>query len=118
MNEQPVHEQLAVALKGLASVLRRSYNAFGQRYSLSVSETNVALRKASKALERHRAKPKTHHREDLLIALDELFQCDLRSIPPDEWVTAKDAFKAAISELQCPDGCDTSCRCYQEGLTA
>ena len=55
-------------------------------------------------------------REALLIALNELFDCDFRSIPPDEWQAAVVAFQEARSELQCPDGCDTSCPCYQEGL--
>ncbi len=61
---------------------------------------------------------KTHHREDLVIALDELFKCDYRAVWPEDWAKAIDAFKAAISELQCPDGCDESCRCFQEGLEA
>ena len=64
----------------------------------------------------HPAEPRTHNREDLVIALDELFACDLRSIPSDEWVVAREAYKAAISELSCPDICDKSCQCYQEGL--
>ena len=62
---------------------------------------------------------KTHRREDLLVALDELFSSDDATFGRwDEWGVAKAAFKAAESELQCPDGCDTSCRCYQEGLEA
>ena len=64
------------------------------------------------------AEPKTHHREDLLVALDELFDCNNIFEGWDEWDVARKAFKAAESELSCPDICDTSCRCYQEGLEA
>ncbi len=62
--------------------------------------------------------PKSHKREDLLVALDELFSCDFRSIPPDVWLAASNAHGAAISELSCPDICDTSCSCHQDGLEA
>ena len=58
----------------------------------------------------------THHREDLLVALDELFQQDYWLVYEVPWEAAKAAFKAAQSELSCPDICDTSCPCYQEGL--
>ena len=78
---------------------------------------------AADALDRARAEPKTHHREDLLVALDELFDCGYgHFIGPlgswDEWDKAKAAYEKAQSELSCPDICDTSCRCYQEGLEA
>ena len=61
------------------------------------------------------AEPKTHHREDLLVALDELFDGSRFHVGWDEWNVAEKAFRAAQSELSCPDICDTSCRCYQEG---
>lgn len=41
---------MLVALEGLTSLLRRSYTAFGQRYSLNVGETNVALSKGHSAI--------------------------------------------------------------------
>ena len=58
---------------------------------------------------------KTHHREDLVIALAELFGWPNHHEGWTEWDVARKAFKAAESELSCPDTCDTSCRCYQEG---
>ena len=62
-------------------------------------------------------------REDLLVALDELFSSEYKHHEAsdqayDLWKTAEAAFKVAQSELSCPDICDTSCRCYQEGLEA
>ena len=104
MAGQTVREQLAEALEGIA------------RCEMYVHPWK---RKARRALARHRAEPKTHHREDLLVALDELFDSDVGDVVGwDEWTVAKAAFKAAQSELSCPDICDTSCRCYQEGLEA
>lgn len=74
-------------------------------------------------LDRARAEPETHRREDLLVALDELFAGEYAHHHAsdqayDLWANAHKAFKTAQSELSCPDICDTSCRCYQEGLEA
>ncbi|TEU01986.1 MAG: hypothetical protein E3J29_00210 [Dehalococcoidia bacterium] len=55
---------------------------------------------------------------ELMTALEKLFSCHFRSIPPETWEAAEIAFKAAQSELQCPDGCDTTCPCYQAGTEA
>lgn len=60
----------------------------------------------------------SHKREDLLVALDELFEEHYWDVGADSWKAAETAFKAAQSELSCPDICDTSCSCYQAGLEA
>ncbi len=121
-----VREEMAEALEAVLTPCPPENHIVGADGVCPECDVEVQARLA---LDRHRAEPKTHHREDLLVALDELFQGfqkspdaqghdDYWNIDPDAWKTAEAAFKAAQSELSCPDGCDTSCRCYQEGLEA
>jgi len=88
----------------------------------ALRERGAALRRAGEAVMGKAQLAKGgdgfSRREALLVALDELFECHFHSIPPETWRAAEAAFKAAQSELQCPDGCDTSCPCYQAGLEA
>lgn len=116
---QTVREQLATeVLDEIEGYLDRLSNS--PRPPKRIYEMRNVLANA-RILDRARAEPKTHHREDLLVALDELFEQPYQDIPDylwEHWAAAQDAFKVAQSELQCPDGCDTSCRCYQEGLEA
>ena len=119
MAEQTVREQLAEALEMCSRERHRArrHKQMGEGDTWEQCDAGTCLLDRL-ALARHRAEPKTHHREDLLVALDELFEAGPPVGASDTWRAAEAAFKAAQGELQCPDGCDTSCRCYQEGLEA
>ncbi len=102
-----VKQQLIEALDGLV----RHYGSTPRPDSLGAERIRVA----DLALDRARAEPKTHHREDLVIALEELFDEHYWDCGAGPWKAAERAFKAAISELSCPDICDKSCPCFQDG---
>ena len=115
---QTVREQLEQALH---DILEANAQVWKDGDNADEAAFNEAIASGEAALDRARAEPEGHvsrQREDLLLALGDLFEADYRSIPDDVWVIARTRFEKSRNELMCPDLCDTSCRCYQEGLEA